>query len=65
MGTKKTLTFIQQLKAINDAIYDIQLTSNERRFYKWISTQNKHKHIFRCYVKSQWNPFLRINQKHK
>jgi hypothetical protein len=63
MGTKKTLTFRQQIQAINKAIYDTQLTVNERKFYNWLSTQHKHKHVF--YIKSWWETLLKINQKHK
>jgi|LakMenE01Jun11ns_1017448.scaffolds.fasta_scaffold6978160_1 hypothetical protein len=64
MGTKKALTFRQQIQAINKAVYDTQLTVNERKLYNWLSTQHKHKHIF--YIKkSWWETLLKINQKRK
>jgi hypothetical protein len=61
----KKLTYIQQLRAINDAVYNTQLTTSERRFYKWISTQDRHRHVFQHYIKGQWNTLLKIDQKHK
>jgi len=65
----KKLTYIQQLRAINDAVYNTQLTASERRFYKWISTQDRHKHLFPFFLRrriSNWDDVsLRINQKHK
>lgn len=65
MGTKKALTFKQQIKAINDASSDTHLTSSERNLYKWLSTQEKHKHMF-IFKKFWWQQVLfRIDQKHK
>ena len=62
MGQKK-LTYIQQLRAINDAIYDTRLTKSERWFYKWLSTQDRHRHVFQHHIKGQWNTLLKIDQK--
>lgn len=64
MGQKK-LTYIQQLRAINDAIYDTRLTKSERWFYKWLSTQDRHRHVFQHRIKGQWNTLLKIDQKRK
>jgi len=61
----KKLTYIEQLRAINDAVYNTQLTTSERRFYKWISTQDRHRHVFPHYVKGPLSTLLKINQKHK
>jgi hypothetical protein len=40
------LSIKQQIRAINNAVYDTQLTMVERKFYKWLSTQNRHRHLF-------------------
>lgn len=65
MGTKKALTHHhQQIRAINEAVYDTQLTMNERKFYKWLSTQNRHKHIL--FFTPDWRKkWLQIDQKCK
>jgi hypothetical protein len=65
MGTKKALTFKQQINSINDASDDTRLTSSERDLYKWLSTQDRHRHVFQHYIKGQWNTFLKIDQKRK
>jgi len=58
------ITHKRQIRLINEAIYDTRLTMVERKFYKWISTQNKHKHVF--FFSKRWNEnWLRINQKYK
>jgi len=62
MVKKNKLTFKQQLRAINEAVYDIQLTMNERKFYKWLSTQNKHKHLSYLYTKD-WKVFIKLRYK--
>lgn len=64
MDSKETLTYKQQLRAINEAVYDIQLTMNERKFYNWISTQYRHKHVL--FFTPNWREkWLRIDQKRK
>lgn len=62
MVKKNKLTFKQQLRAINEAVYDIQLTMNERSFYRWISTRNRHKQISCLYTKN-WNVSIKISYK--
>ena len=59
------VTFKQSIKAINDASNDTRLTIVERGFYKWISTQNRHRHLF-IFQKSYFHPIsFKIDQKHK
>ena len=58
------VTFKQSIKAINDASNDTRLTIVERGFYKWISTQNRHRHLF-IHNNHSFNPSLKIDQKHK
>lgn len=58
------LSIKQQIKAINDASDDTRLTMVERKFYKWISTQNKHRHLF--LVIPNWKEkWFKIDQKCK
>jgi hypothetical protein len=60
------MTFKQSIKAINEASYDTHLTMAERSLYKWISTQNKHRHLFIQHLRKSWGTvFLKIDQKHK
>ena len=65
MGTKKALTYKEKLRAIYDAVWDTQLTINERKFYIWLTTQDRHHHVFQHYIRGQWNTILKINQKRK
>lgn len=39
------MTLRQKFKAIREAVYDTQLSMSERKLYKWIVTQEKHKHL--------------------
>ena len=59
------VTFKQSIKAINDASNDTRLTIVERGFYKWLSTQNRHRHLF--IFKKPWRGSIsfKINQKYK
>lgn len=62
------MTFKQSIKAINEAVWDTRLSMNERHLYKWLKTQNKHRHLFYIFLRrtSNWNNVsLKINQKHK
>lgn len=60
----ENMTGKAQIKAINEAVYDTRLTMVERKFYKWISTQNRHRHLFLSF---RWGVghSLKIDQKHK
>ena len=65
----KTMRSLKQaVNAIKKATYDTQLSTNERYFYRWITTQHKHRHIF-ClpirHVGVVWNVLLQIDQKRK
>lgn len=59
------MTIKQSIKAINEAVYDTQLSMNERHFYKWIKTQNRHRHLFYKTKRGIWGITLCIDQKHK
>jgi hypothetical protein len=54
MAGNKTLTIKQKRRAIAEAIYDTQQTMSERKLYRWISTQFKHKHVGLTRAQSTW-----------
>ena len=39
------MTHKQQIRAIKEAVYNSKLSMNERKLYKWITTQDRHKHL--------------------
>jgi hypothetical protein len=64
----KTRLLKQARNAIKKATYNTQLSMNERYFYRWIETQDRHRHVFCLPIRHMgtiWNVSLQIDQKHK
>lgn len=58
------MSWKQQIKVLNNSISNNLMTPNEKAFYKWISTQNRHGHLF-FFSKNWGNKWFKIDQKKK
>ena len=56
------MTLRQKFRAIKDAVFNTQLSISERKLYRWIVTQEKHKHLHSIMINNDNKDYVRYSK---